>query len=582
MEKEERKYRRRFILFIVLGIVSFLFLYLGNQVRTEKVEQKQEQSFNNWEIQKSDMNGAKLIEDKNIYDHNNQIFDVYISVFPTKDKKGEMINFSSFSKHIPRRHNFNPVLNCNVQILGEGKKIDPLTAIDQKNATIRVRGNSSRGDKYKSYKVKLDKEHVEFMGQTTLNINKHSEDVTKIATKFETDLLSEIKDIMSFRTYFMRVWIRDTSLPKNEQKFKYYGLYTEIEQPNKKYLESRGCSPNAVMYKARNFNFSLREELKNMDDLNYDETEFEKVLGIREADSHEKLLEMLEAVNDETRDFEEIFNKYFEEDNYLTWMAFNLLMGNQDIINHNYILYSPKNSLTWYFIPWDFDGTLRFNEYESSLMKLPISLRGIQKLNQNVLHKRYMRMDGSLEKLKKKMKELLQNVITREKTNQLLNGYLPVLEKTMSLKPDIELLEMPPDELDDYLNVLYDGILENYNIFLDSLEYPTPMYVSFPVKERNNSVRFAWSPSFSYQGRTITYNVQVFSDFNMKHLVWEKKNISTTHCIKKDGLRKGIYYLKVTAVDEKGKEQLSMERFETMLTETKGYNVNGLLEFTID
>ena len=67
----------------------------------------------------------------------------------------------------------------------------------------------------------------------------------------------------------------------------------------------------------------------------------------------------------------------------------------------------------------------------------------------------------------------------------------------------------------------------------------------------------------------------------MSKLVFEEKNIAQTTWSKEKGMKPGIYYLKVTAVDSEGNEQLSMERFETMLTEVKGYNVNGLLEFTI-
>ena len=49
------------------------------------------------------------------------------------------------------------------------------------------------------------------------------------------------------------------------------------------------------------------------------------------------------------------------------------------------------------------------------------------------------------------------------------------------------------------------------------------------------------------------------------------------------GVKKGTtYYLKVTAVDSKGHEQLSMERYETMLTDVKGLNINGLLEVNIE
>lgn len=43
-----------------------------------------------------------------------------------------------------------------------------------------------------------------------------------------------------------------------------------------------------------------------------------------------------------------------------------------------------------------------------------------------------------------------------------------------------------------------------------------------------------------------------------------------------------LSYLKVTAVDSEGHEQLSMERYETMLTDVKGLNINGLLEVEIE
>ncbi len=567
----------------VVALVIFIILYSDSGIPIEKPSVGQKGGLDDWNIEDSTINGKAYSEDKAIYgEMDNSIYDVYISVFPTKDSDGQTLTFADFGKHTSRDHTYNPILNCNIQILNEDEKIDPLTAIDKKNATIRVRGNSSRGDTYKSYKVKFAEEGDNFKGQTSLNINKHSEDVTKIATKMETEILREIDNIGSYRTYFMRVWIRDASLPESEQKFEYYGLYTQIEQPNKTYLEARGLSTNCSMYKAANFNFSKAEVLKNTDDPEYDETEFETVLGIREAKDHTALLEMLDAVNDETNNFEDVFYTYFNEDNYLTWLAFNLLMGNDDIINHNFIIYNPSNSKTWYFIPWDFDGTLHFGEYESTLMKLPPSLKGGQKLNQSVLHRRYLRMDGSIDKLQKKMEELLEKHITPKKLSSLVNGYKGVLEKTVALEPDINLLEMPPNELPEYLDSLYEGIKGNYEAFLIASKYPAPMYVAQPTKNKDNTTHFSWEPSYSYQGQPITYNLSLYTDYNMKNLVLEKKNIVETFYDTDTQLKKGTYYLKVTAVDKMGNEQLSMERFETMLTDVKGLNVNGLLEVTIN
>ena len=570
---------------VAAALALFLVLYWQSLIPVEPAGTGETaDELSHWTVEDSALNGLPLAEDKTIYPDtpDASVHDVYISVFPTKDEEGNILDFSAFGKHVSRDHTYNPVLNCNVQILEEGESLDPLAALDTKNATIRVRGNSSRGDLYKSYKVKLSDEAETFDGQDVLNLNKHSEDITKIATKLETDLLTDIPDTASYRTYFMRVFIRDASLPKEQQKFRYYGLYTHIEQPNKSYLERRSLSGGGSLYKARDFSFRLADVLKDVDDLEYDEERFETVLSIREGDDHKKLLEMLEAVNDTSRNFEDIFYQYFQEDNYLTWLAFQLLMGNQDIINHNFMLYNPLNSNTWYFISWDFDGTLQFPPYESSLMKLPDSLKGIQKLNQSVLHRRYLRMDGSIEKLQSKMEELLERYITRDRVEQYVDLYRPVVEQAVTYGPDLELLEMSPDAYSEYLNHIYDGILGNYEAFCKALQYPAPMYLEKPRRSADGSVHIAWEPSYSYQGYAITYNVSIYKDYLMTDLVAEKRNVAETACDIDAELPAGTYYLKVTAVDSQGHEQLSMERFETMLTETRGYNVNGLLEFQLD
>lgn len=572
------KFSEKLGLSLVTAVAAVLFvvLYMNSRIPIEEAGSPSGiSSLEGWDIATSTANGVGLHEDKGIYEQDSDIYDVYISVFPTKNDAGEMIDLSAFALHSARDHSYNPVLNCNIQILPEGCKPDPLLDLDHKNATIRVRGNSSRGASYKSYKVKLEEEAGTFLGQKNLNINKHAGDISKISTKLQTDLLAQMDDIASYRTYYMRLWIRDASLPEEEQEFVYYGLYTELEQPNKTYLETRGLSSNAVMYKASDFSFAPDAALKNVDDPAYSEEEFETVLSIREGKDHKKLLEMLADVNDTTRDFGEIFETYFDEDNYLTWLAFNLLMGNEDIINHNYILYSPENALSWYFIPWDFDGALRFGEYRSTYSQ-PDSLRGIQTLNTGILHRRYFRLEGSIEKLDGKMQELLDTVITRERVNGLIDSYKPVLEKTMPLYPDIDLLDMSPAELIPYVDGMYDGILDNYEAFRRALEYPAPMFVSMPEKRSDGSIRFAWDASYSYQGRPITYNVRVYEDPHMQNLVFEQTGIEQTEYISEHALSEGTYYLKVTVVDSEGNEQLSLEHVDG-----DGLFVFGLLEFEI-
>lgn len=567
---------RILILAALAAALVFAVLYARSLVPIEKPEAPPAaNALADWDVSQSAMNGAPLEEDKSIYEDNANIYDVYISAFPTKDESGNMLDLSAFGLHTSRDHDYNPILNCNIQILPEGERPDQLLDLDSKNATIQVRGNSARGDKYKSYRVKLSDEAGTFFGQKILNINKHSEDVPKISSKLSSDLLADIPDIVGYRTYFMRLWIRDASLPEDEQEFRYIGLYTEIEQPNKTYLEAHGLSSNAVMYKARDFSFIPREEIRDVDDPLYSEHAFEQVLGIREGDNHSKLLDMIDAVNDTTRDFQEIFNTYFNEDNYLTWLAFSMLAGIRDLENHNYILYSPENSLTWYFIPWDFDGA---HWIDTSDYTLP-SLNGPQRLNIAMLHRRYFRMDGSMEKLDAKMQELLDHYITRERVTELVESYKPVLEKTVTLEPDLGLLLIEPYEVMPYLDGIYDGILDNYRSFQTAIQSPAPGFVAEPERQSNGWIKFAWDPFYSYQGRTLTYNIQVYSDVQMQNLLYEDSGITSTEYIMEQPLENGTYYVMISAVDSEGNTQVSLERYEEI-----GFMwilVPGLREFTL-
>ena len=570
--------KENLLLWLLVCAAGALFaaLYVKERTPMEQPGQKNTSDLTQWEVEESDMNRSGLHEDKGIYEQDSGIYDVYISVFPTKDKEGNLLDFSAFSLHTARDHSYNPVLNCNIQILEEGKKPDVLLDLDHKNATIRVRGNSSRGAAYKSYKVKLEEEAGTFLGQKNLNINKHASDVCKISTKLQTDLLAGVDDIASYRTYFMRLWIRDASLPKEEQKFQYHGLYTETEQPNKTYLETRSLSSNAVMYKASDFSFAQNDALLNVDDPGYSKEAFESVLKIREGSDHGKLLEMLAAVNDRAANFDDVFHTYFDEDNYLTWLAFQMLVGNEDIINHNYILFSPQNSMKWYFIPWDFDGALRYGEYRTSTFSHEDSLKGIQKLNASVLHSRYFRLEGSIEKIKEKMKFLLETAVSRERVETLVDSYKSVLEKTMTKMPDLDLLAMPPDKLMPYIDGIYDAMLKNYEDVCAAMLYPAPMFTAIPKRQANGSVIFSWEASYSYQGLPVTYHVKVFSDYHMKQLVFEQDDVSGTECVMKEGLEDGTYYLLVTAKDSEGREQLSMEHVENEEVFTE-----GLMEFTL-
>ena len=64
-----------------------------------------------------------------------------------------------------------------------------------------------------------------------------------------------------------------------------------------------------------------------MDDPLYNKEAFETVLSIREGKEHSKLIKMLKDINDENKEFNQLFHSYFHEENDLTWLSINILWG---------------------------------------------------------------------------------------------------------------------------------------------------------------------------------------------------------------------------------------------------------------
>lgn len=561
------------IAFTVVSIIVFILLYINTSSTRVIKEEKPTSSMDNWTIETSVLNGLKLVENKNIYglDNPSDLTSIYITIFPTKTDKGTL-DFSAFDLHRALDQSYNPVLDANVIIAGKDGSL-PLTSNTNKvNAIIRVRGNSSRGAAFKSYKINFTSEEDNFNGQRVLNLNKHIKDYVKISNKFCFDIMSSLENMVSHRTNFTKVYIKNASLPQTERKFVYYGLYTNIEQPNKTFLTSHGLDANGTVYKASSFEFREYEALKNIDDPEYNEEEFEKILGIREAKDHSKLIKMLKDINDFSLNFNDSFSKYFNEDNYLTWMATSILLGNEDIVSHNFMLYNPSNSMTWYLLPWDYDATFTFQS------GVPLELKGLQRLTGVNLHKRYFIIPGNINKLTSKMEELLKTSMSEDKVNSLIAQYKPVLEQTLTIAPDVGLIKVPPNEINSYLNRFYDEIETNYKDYLNSLKYPNPVFTAAPEKIKENEYSFAWDPSFDFQGDLLTYSIKLSTDYNMSNIVFQASNLKETSYIYK-GTLKGRYYLQVSIIDNKGNIQYSLDTYQSPDT---GHFCFGVREVLID
>jgi spore coat protein H len=552
------------VLAVILAIGVFADFYVGSLNHVDELPDDNT-SLDDWTLENSQLNGLPLVENKTIYkvDKADDLDTIYITVFPTDTEEG-VIDFSIFDLHQSLDQTFNPTLYANVTIGDSNGKLSALADTSSTNATIRVRGNSTRGAAFKSYKIRFTSENGNYKGFTILNLNKHVYDPSKISNKFSFDMMSQLNNMVSLRTNFVKVYIKDASLPASQRKYVYYGLYTNVEQPNRDFLASHGLDVNASLYKATSFEFYQYEALKNVDDPTYDKAAFEKILEIREGNDHTKLIKMLKDINDMDLDFAATFKKYFNEENYLTWIAMNILLGNEDVLSQNFFLYNPTNSLTWYLLPWDYDGTFKFGIADSN-HKAPLSLQGVQRLTAIVLHRRYFSNIENLAKLTAKLDDLMATTFTKANVNRTVEQYLPVMQATLGRLPDVGLLGMEPNQLKTYIHGFYDEIKSNYDDYLTTLSYPTPVFTGTPVKNTDGTTTFSWETSLDFDADLVKYSVRLAKDPAMKQVVFSQKNLVTTNYTY-SGTLKGTYYLEVRITDSTGKVQYSLDVFDDAIT----------------
>lgn len=442
------------------------------------------------------------------------------------------------------------------------------------NASIELRGKSTRVAAQKSFKINFYDSAGLWKGQKTLNLNKHPYDATRIRNKLSFDYFTLIPHLTSLRTQFVHLYIRDLTDKNSKGKFVDYGLYTHIEQANERFLASHGLDSNGNLYKATNFEFyRYPNQLKLETNPSFKKSEFEKILEIKGSKDHEKLLKMLDDVNDYSQNINDVVNKHFNKENYLTWIATSILMGNQDVITQNFYLYSPVNSKKWYFLPWDYDGGWSTSLKVEAREELPDWQKGLSNYWGAVLHKRFFRDPNNVEALSQKIEEL-SRIITKKQTKKFLDEYYPVVSKFVKKSPDKDHLDI---KVSDYEKAFYDFLDEsdeNKKIYYQNIEFPMPFFLNEIEKE--NGYEFEWDASYDIQGDDLSYTFQISKDPSFSNMIVQKKGLTNT-TISINKLAKGSYYWRVIASDTKGHKRLAFDIYE----DAEGTKYFGVKNFVV-
>lgn len=505
---------------------------------------------------------ATFKEDKRVYDHHdgNRLEHVYVTVFDQQTVPENDLSLYDLNESYKQYSNLEsgPKLYIHFET-GDKDGPDGLQFFDEQaaNATLELRGRSSRREAQKSYKIRLQDSAGLWYGQSVLNLNKHTDDRTRVRNRLAFSYYEMLDDISSLRTNFVQLHVRDMTNPETADTFVDYGLYTHVEQLNEDGLAARGLNPDGHLYKVENFEFHrYPDALKTKDDPDYDKKTFESVLKINGSDNHEELLSMLDDLNDMSQPFDNVFDRYFDEDNYLTWLGTNILFGNFDTMSSNYYLYSPLNSEKWYFLPWDFDKGLGLDKERPDM--LPEWQQGIQRYWGTIIHRRYLKDPNNVEALKAKIDELAE-IINPDQTKRLLDGFYPTVAPVVTSEPDLRFLNIEVSAYESSFRSL-ETITEAYRAdFIRSLETPMPIFLHH-TREGDKDV-FRWDASYDFQNDALTYRFELSRSPKFETLLEEQTDMTTfSHAL--PALDPGRYYWRVIVTDTDGNTQMPFDYYK--------------------
>lgn len=432
--------------------------------------------------------------------------------------------------------------------------------LTETNATIRVRGNSSSVMPRKSYKLKLDDEAGMWRGQSNIALNKSMFDITRFRNKLYFDMLKDVEEVPSIRTQFARLFIKDETAGATE--FEDYGLFTQAEVPGKKYLANHGLDRDGYLYKAIGFNFEPNEALRNFDDPEFDLESFEKVVSCKGREDNQKLIDLVEMISDTSIDINEIIGTYIDRDNYITWLAYNILTANIDSTVQNFYLYSPTNSKKWFFIPWDGDNMLPYKEYEmeGSLSEYGAYQRGISNYWGVLLHQRFLKYRENREELEAKMDEL-HSFINRKTVLERVRGYNETVLPVVTAMPDVYYLGDTLEHRTMIVSGLADEIETAYQDFKKTLEDVMPFFLQAP-EENGDEVILEWDEAYDFNNEEIMYEVTVSQYPDMREPLIQQAVNAPYYETTKEVLPAGRYYWTVKAANESGKTAEPMNKIQ--------------------
>jgi len=365
--------------------------------------------------------------------------------------------------------------------------------------TIELHGSTSRNAIQKSFQIKLATDALPWRGTRTINLLKHPFDLTRVRNALSFEYFRSISSFTSLRTGFVHLTIDSVDR----------GLYEWVEEPDEAFLAAHGLDAAGSLYKAKLFSFMPIDAAAAADP-----AKMAGIVSSKGTPDLPKLRRMLAAVNDAKQPINDVIAHYFNRDNYITWLAVNMLMADFDSGSQNFILYSPAGFEGWYFLPWDYDGAWGWNDQPGSPAR-PRWRQGLSNWWWIILHQRFLSDPVNLADVDARVQSLAATTLTDDRTSTLMVRYHDLVDSFISMEPDLD--NLPCDkggtpEAIPLWQAEYSRIAANVGAthaeYAATLDRPMPFWLYSPAFDAHG-VTLSWSPSFQLHGQPLAYEIEV-------------------------------------------------------------------------
>lgn len=429
------------------------------------------------------------------------------------------------------------------------------------NATVQLKGEKASARQQKSYRINIKEGKGKWKKQKAVVLNKYMQDPLRFCEKLCYSLMQEIPQMMSARTSFVHLYVKDKT-EGEDGRFQDYGLYIQTEQINKTYLKNRGLDNDGQLYELKDFDFGRHSDsIRLAADPSYDQNEFEQYLEIKGSGDHTKLIAMLDAVNNPAVPVGSVLDQYFDRENLYCWMAFQILTGDKDS-GVNACLYSPQMLDRWYLISRDNDNAFReIYERMKEEADAPSWNQGIFSLTSSVLFARMLQDETCRKELSQTVEWMKEQYLTQEKLQEKAGLYSEIIKPYLYSLPDKMYARVTPEEYDAIAGRLEDEVDRNYRAYQESLLKPWPFRILSPLI-RDSRMVVCWEEAYLYGDAQADYLVEVAESPDFRNCIL-KTTLHADTSLEMDVPAAGQYFIRVRAENQEEQTQDACAYYRT-------------------